>query len=384
MKKAGLTLAGVTVIATALLIIFNQPTELAVTLSEVEASSATQTESTSSADLGSSDESHQTEDNKNIQFQPLTLDELSNLTNLDMEIYLADFRWSLQHQADFDRLENDLLMKIFEIRPEVTLRYVSDYIRATEDAQLAPPAIVTSLMHQTPETKLKEAFYQFVDAYQTLPVTWYVARALQTELSEFYDSGNSANVPSILPTYALQSFMEGNVNHYPIASLLSEPGTLSHEQLVDVFLRTSPQTIEDGLNDLLFDVIKLNDARTYEHLLSFLQHHPKKLNLYRQLKGNEQIELSQKVDEMMHQFQRLTEEDKVYFSLMALDAGNKKALSYLLENPVRDYDGPVEVNIEFAIKRILTTPSGTANKIDWAKTHFDDLTFNPMTSKFSL
>jgi hypothetical protein len=317
------------------------------------------------------------------EFRELSLDELRTMSLSDLEFYLSDFRWVHQGDADFEALEEALLMAVFEFNPEVVFSYVSEYYVLMDDAQLAPPALISTLIYDTPEEELKLAFNRYIDAYQTLPVFWLVTQAMRTEMADFFLTGSIESVPAVVSKYSINGFLDGQVSQYVLASALNPPGTISDEQLVSAFLNTPPRTVDEGMDELIFDVIQLRDDRTYPHLLECLKYQPKKLNIYRSLKFLEGIQLEAAVDDMMSNFQSLSEQDKVYVSLIALDYGYKSALTFLLDYPEKRFEGPVAVNIEFVLKQKIQKPAGEVESvIDWAKQHLNEFRYDSELKKF--
>ncbi len=316
-------------------------------------------------------------------FVEVGIEDLKSMSLSELEFYLSDFRWAMHKLDGFEQAEVDLLMAVFEFNPEVVMSYVSEYYLLSEDAQLVPPKIVAALRYETSEALLKEGFNRYLDVYQSLPVSWLVAGALQSEMTEFFNTGNIQAVPPIVSEYALNDFLNGKVNQYPFAVSLNPPGTITDEQLIEMFLSASPKTIDTGMDELIFDVIALNDIRTYSHLLECLKYQPKKLNIYRQLKDVEGLEIRETINEAMASLEALSEQDKVYFSLMALDYGDIRAFDYLLKNPDKNFSGPVDVNIEFVLKRKIAPPvGGIENVIKWAQEHAAEFQFDSILNKF--
>jgi hypothetical protein len=85
----------------------------------------------------------------------------------------------------------------------------------------------------------------------------------------------------------------------------------------------------------------------------------------------------------MANFESLSEKDKVYFSLMALDYGDISAFTYLLNNPVKNFSGPVDVNIAFVLKRKIVKPeSGVDDVISWAQERVNEFHYDSVQNKF--
>jgi hypothetical protein len=319
----------------------------------------------------------------NDGFKIISIEDLKLMPLSELEFYLSDFRFSKQDQDGFEQSEADLLMAVFKFSPEVVMSYVSEYFVMMEDSQLVPPKIVGTLLYETSEAALIDGFNRYLDAYHSLPVDWLVVAAMRSEMADFFETGSIQSVPPVVSEYALNDFLNGKVNQYPLALGLNPLGTITDEQLIEVFLKASPKTIDSGMDELIFDVIALNDARTYGHLIECLKNQPKKLNIYRQLKDVEGIPLRNAINEAMANFESLSEKDKVYFSLMALDYGDISAFTYLLNNPVKNFSGPVDVNIAFVLKRKIVKPeSGVDDVISWAQERVNEFHYDSVLNKF--
>ncbi|WP_196157006.1 hypothetical protein [Reinekea sp. G2M2-21] len=317
-----------------------------------------------------------------LGFVFLTGDELRMLTRIDLEIYLSDFYATYLNHMDFEQLESTLLNEVFRFAPEVAVRYLSDYRVNPESRPMVMSAVVADLFRLHPESELKEAFYRYLDTYNQLPAGWFMMQAMRTEVAGFLHQGDPSLIPGEVTEYALKGFLDGEIRNYLTITFLGLRDFITDEQLISVFLQTSPSTLEEGLDELLFDVIALRDARTFDHLLSFMQYHPKKLSIYRSLSEMDEIDISPTIQGLMSRFATLTEDDKLYVSVMALDIGDKAALHYLVTHTGDDFNGPVPVNIKFLLKRRLPKPATDLTFETWVLQNIDKFEFDAITQTF--
>ena len=316
----------------------------------------------------------------------VTLDsaELRRMSRVDLEFYLSDFNFTYQNYADFEQRESILLNEVFYFAPEVAVRYLTDYRANPESRPMVFSTVVADLFQRHSESDLKEAFNRYLDTYNQLPAGWFMAEAMRTEVTQYIQRDDRSAIPSVVVDYAIKGFLNGDVSNYLTITFLGLRGNITDEQLIDVFLQTSAMTVGDGVEELIFDVLALKDARTFEHLLEFMRRHPKKLTIYRSLAEIEGVEVNSTVHEMMRHFAALTDVDKIYVSIMALDSGDKRALQYLLTHPVKQLDGPVLVNVDYLLKRRVTTPESEVKPIDWALDHLDALRYDSITQTFGI
>jgi len=317
-------------------------------------------------------------------FSRLSLEDLLKKSAADIELYLIHFRYEFSTQPSFEEDESELLIAVFSVMPEVAIRYLSEYHSNPLGAQNSGPKIVEHMMHNVPEEELKLGFHKYLDTYQMLPATWYLRAALQTEIFAYFEKGDKTALPPEVANYSLNGFLKGEVSNYPVAYALNPEGAITNEQLIDVFLSTSPRTVDLGMDELIFDVINLQDTRTFAHLLECIQYQPKRFIIYRQLKDVDGLDIEPAIITMMDRFSSMTHENKIYTSLMALDFGNLTALKYLLKHPEKDFQSSVTLNIDFILKQNISAPNDIKNVIEWAQKNIDNLVYDNHLKSFVL